>query len=49
MEQLLEKVKTYDWGQSRLALTEVSDTIQKAYGNPEELKKIEKNLCAHIV
>ncbi len=44
MEQLLEKVKTYDWGQSRLALTEVSDTIQKAYGNPAELKKIEKSL-----
>jgi HEAT repeat protein len=46
MEELLEKVKTYDWGQSRLPLTEVSDKIRAAYGNAEELKKIEKGLLS---
>jgi type 1 glutamine amidotransferase len=44
LQELLEKVKTYDWGQSRLALTEVSETIKKAYGNEAELVKIEKAL-----
>jgi len=46
MEQLLEKVKTYDFGQSRLPLTELSDKIRAAYGKPDELKDIEKGLCA---
>jgi HEAT repeat protein len=41
---LLGRVKAYDWGKSRLALTEVSDAIQKAYADPAELKKIEKSL-----
>jgi type 1 glutamine amidotransferase len=44
LQELLEKVKTYDWGQSRLALTEVSDIVKKAYGNKAELAKIEKAL-----
>jgi hypothetical protein len=44
LQELLEKVKTYDWGQSRLALTEVSDIIKKAHSSPAELKKIEKSL-----
>ncbi|MDT8302396.1 MAG: ThuA domain-containing protein [Sedimentisphaerales bacterium] len=44
LEELLEKVKTYDWGQSRLALTEVSDIIKKAHSSPVELKGIEKSL-----
>jgi type 1 glutamine amidotransferase len=44
LQELLEKVKTYDWGQSRLALTEVSETIKKAHGNAAELAKIEKAL-----
>jgi type 1 glutamine amidotransferase len=44
LEELLEKVKTYDWGQSRLALTEVSDIIKKAHSSPVELKRIEKSL-----
>jgi HEAT repeat protein len=43
---LLEKVKTYDWGQSRLALTEVEDVIKKAYGNKDETAKIEKSLLS---
>ncbi len=44
LQELLEKVKTYDWGQSRLALTEVSDIIKKAHSSSAELKKIEKSL-----
>jgi len=44
LQELLEKVKTYDWGQSRLALTEVSETIKKAHGNAAEMAKIEKAL-----
>ena len=44
LQELLEKVKTYDWGQSRLALTEVSEMIKKAHSSPAELKKIEKSL-----
>lgn len=41
---LLEKVKTYEIGQSREALTELSDAIRKASGNADELKKIERSL-----
>ncbi len=44
LQELLEKVKTYDWGQSRLALTEVSDIIKKAHSSSTELKRIEKSL-----
>ena len=44
LQELLVKVKTYDWGQSRLALTEVTDIIKKAYGNKAELAEIEKAL-----
>jgi type 1 glutamine amidotransferase len=44
MEQQLEKVKTYDFGDSRQPLTELSDEIRKAYGKPEELKKYETAL-----
>jgi len=41
---LVEKVKAYDFGQSRAALTEISDQIRQAYGKPEELKKFEASL-----
>ncbi len=41
---LVEKVKAYDFGQSRAALTEISDEIRKAYGKPGELKKFEASL-----
>jgi len=39
-----EKVKTYDFGDSRQPLTEISDEIRKAYGKPDELKKFEASL-----
>jgi len=44
MEELLEKIKTYDWGQSREALTEFSDKVRDAYGKEAELKQIEDGL-----
>jgi type 1 glutamine amidotransferase len=44
LEQQLAKVKTYDFGDSRAALTELSDEIRKAYGKPDELKKFETAL-----
>jgi type 1 glutamine amidotransferase len=44
LQELLGKVKTYDWGQSRLALTEVSELIKKAQGDKGQLAKIEKAL-----
>ena len=43
-QQLLDKVKTYDWGQSRTALTEITEGIKKAHGNKAETAKIEKGL-----
>ena len=44
LQELLGKVKTYDWGQSRLVLTEVSEAVKKAHGNKAELAKVEKAL-----
>ncbi|MBN2130457.1 MAG: HEAT repeat domain-containing protein [Sedimentisphaerales bacterium] len=41
---ILEKVKTYDFGKSRAALSDLSDEIRKASGKPEELKKYETSL-----
>ena len=42
--ELLEKIKTYDWDQSRLALTEVTEAINNAHGNKTETANIEKSL-----
>jgi len=44
MDEVFAKIKTYDWGQSRAALTEVSDLVRKSHGSPEERSKVEKNL-----
>ena len=43
---LLEEIKSYDWGQSRLALTETEDIIKKSYGNKDEMAKLEKSLLS---
>ncbi|TKJ35731.1 MAG: hypothetical protein CEE38_14080 [Planctomycetes bacterium B3_Pla] len=48
LKELLAKVKEYDWGQSRLALTEISETVKKAHGNKAELAKIEKALLGAL-
>ena len=44
MDELLEQVKTYDWGQSREPLTKLSDMIRDAYGTEAKLRQIEKSL-----
>lgn len=43
-DPLVEKVKSYDFGQSRETLTAISDDIRKSYGKPEEMKKFEASL-----
>lgn len=44
--ELLEKIKTYDWDQSRLVLNEVTNAIKNAYGNKTETANIEKSLLS---
>jgi len=44
MDELIEKIKKYDWGKSRVALVEFSDNLRGVYGNKGKLKKIENNL-----
>ncbi len=44
VQELLSKIKSYDWGQSRVALTEMSEIIRKAHGDKAELAKLEKAL-----
>lgn len=44
MDQLLAQVKTYDFGDSREALTKLSDMIRQAYGDADKLQEIEKAL-----
>ncbi len=44
LQELLKKIKAYDWGQSRAALTELSEIVKKAHGNKAELAKIEQAL-----
>ncbi len=46
LQELLDKVKTYDWGRSRAALTEVAETIKNSLGNKDETAKIEKTLLS---
>jgi len=45
MDQLLGKVKAYDFGDNREALTKLSDMIRQAYGKADKLKEIEKALA----
>jgi HEAT repeat protein len=44
MDELIEKIKKYDWGQSRAALVEFSDKLREAYGDKKKLSKIEDSL-----
>jgi HEAT repeat protein len=47
MEQQIEALKTtYDWGQSRVPLTELSNHIRDSYGNEAELKNIRTALLS---
>lgn len=42
--KLVDPIKSYDFGDSRAALTTLSDEIRKAYGNADKLEEIEKAL-----
>ncbi len=47
MEQQIEVLKTsYDWGQSRVPLTELTDHIRESYGDEAELKNIRTALLS---
>lgn len=44
LDEVLAKIATYDYGQSRAPLTELTDIVRDAYETPEQLKQIEKRL-----
>ncbi len=46
MDELMAEVRTYDWGQSREALTKISDMAREAHGSPAELARIEAAMVA---
>jgi HEAT repeat protein/type 1 glutamine amidotransferase len=48
VDELLGKIATYDYGQSRKSLTELSDFIKGAYGCNDELKGIESRLLEFL-
>jgi hypothetical protein len=44
LTELLDQVSKFNWGQSRAALTKVTETITKAHGDKVQLANIEKAL-----
>ncbi len=48
VKELLGKISTYEYGQSRENLTELSDIIRRSYEKPQELKQIEKELVKFL-
>jgi type 1 glutamine amidotransferase/HEAT repeat protein len=48
LESLLETIRSYEYGQSRLALTELSDLVKSAHGSPETLAQIEKSFVQFL-
>jgi HEAT repeat protein len=48
LDEILKQAAAYDYGQSREALTELTDVIQRAYSSPEQLKEIEKSLLEFL-
>jgi len=44
MDELIDKIKKYDWGQSRAALTVFSDNMRENYGKAKKLREIEDSL-----
>ncbi len=49
VEELLGKISTYEYGQSRESLTELSDIIRGSYDSPGELRQIEKHLVKFLL
>lgn len=48
MRLLLERSKSYEFGQSRILLMEIQDQIASVYESPEELKKAESVLLGSL-
>ncbi|MHC4338322.1 MAG: ThuA domain-containing protein, partial [Planctomycetota bacterium] len=48
LDDILAKVLTYNYGQSREPLTELTDMIRNAYDSPEELRIIEGRLAGVV-
>ncbi len=48
LDEILKQAAAYDYGQSREALTELTDVIQRAYSSPEQLKEIERHLLEFL-
>lgn len=48
LEELLEIIATYEYGQSRVPLTQLTDIIDDVSDRPEELKRIEKRLLEFL-
>ncbi len=44
MAEEFAKVKSYDWGQSRAALSDLEEAMRKAHGNAGQLRGFEKGL-----
>jgi type 1 glutamine amidotransferase len=44
MAEEFAKVKSYDWGQSRAALSDLEEAMRKAHGNAAQLRGFEKGL-----
>ena len=48
LDALVAKIATYDYGQSRESLTELTDIIRKSYDSPQALKQIEQRLLKFL-
>jgi len=48
IENILNEIATYDYGNSRLSLTHLSDLVRNSLSSPTTLKGIEKNLLTFL-
>ena len=49
LDELLSKIATYEYGQSRQLLTELDDLVRSTYDSPQALKRIEKRFLQFLV
>lgn len=48
VDELLNSIKSYDFGDSREQLTQLSDIIREAYESPDDLKQIEQKFVKFL-
>lgn len=48
LDDKLAKIATYDYGQSRSTLTEITDIVRAAYDHPQDLKVIEEHFLEFL-